>query len=210
MSYSTLTKRDLKKLFGVEEVFRSNLFTDIQPRQVSDWLETGLRQNFDFALAQGTEKARSEFLIALVFAELKQQVQDKASIFSGWEFNVDVEKGLTERCDFLVFRSSYQAEMESPIVVTVEAKEEDFNKGITQCTAEMIAARIFNEREGNPTNQVYGCVTTGDVWRFLILRGNRSEIDSKPFDLRDDIETIFGLLWAMTFDEITWKNGEHN
>jgi hypothetical protein len=37
--------------------------------------------------------------------------------------------------------------------------------------AEMIAAKLFNEREGNALNTIYGAVTTGTNWNFLKYEG---------------------------------------
>lgn len=202
MAYSNFTNKNLKDLFGVEVIPQGGLYEKVPPRPIGDWLKVFLEQNTDFAILQATEKARSEFIIAPIFAELRQQAQEKISIFSGWELNVDAEKGLTGRCDFLVSRTPYQAVMESPIVVAVEAKQEDFNKGTTQCIAEMIGARIFNEREGNPQTEIYGTVTTGDAWRFLTLRGQQGLFDPNLLTLKD-IDKIFGVLWAMAFDEIS-------
>ena len=202
MSYSNFTTKNLKERFGVEEVFRAKMFDDVKPRPVSDLLTTFLAQNTDFAILQKTEKARSEFIIAPIFAELRQQAAEKISVFSGWELNVDASQGLTGRCDFLVSRTPYQAVMESPIVVAVEAKQQDFDKGTTQCLAEMVGARIFNERENNPQTEIYGTVTTGDAWRFLILRGNQGLIEPNLLILKD-IDKVFGILWAMTFGEIS-------
>lgn len=201
MSYSNFTTKNLKDLFGVEIIPQGGLYDQVAPRPIGDWLKTFLAQNTDFAILQATEKARSEFIIAPIFVELRQQAEEKISIFSGWELNVDADKGLTGRCDFLVSRTPYQALMESPIVVAVEAKQEDFNKGTTQCIAEMIGARIFNEREGNPQTEIYGTVTTGDAWRFLTLRENQGLFDPNLLTLKD-IDRIFGILWAMTFDEM--------
>ena len=201
MSYSNFTIKDLKDCFGVEEVFRAGIFDDVAPRPIGNLLKTFLDQNTNFAILQRTEKARSEFIIAPIFAELRQQAAEKISVFSGWELNVDAEKGLMGRCDFLVSDSPYQADMEAPIVVAVEAKQQDFDKGTTQCIAEMIAARIFNEREGHSRNRIYGTVTTGDVWRFLVLRDKQGLIDPNLLTLKD-VDKIFGILWAMTFDEI--------
>ena len=182
-------------------MFRAKMFDDVAPRPVSDLLTTFLAQNTDFAILQKTEKARSEFIIAPIFAELRQQASEKISVFSGWELNIDASQGLTGRCDFLVSRTPYQAVMESPIVVAVEAKQQDFDKGTTQCLAEMVGARIFNERESNPQTEIYGTVTTGDAWRFLILRDNQGLIEPNLLTLKD-IDKIFGILWAMTFGEI--------
>ena len=204
MSYSAITGSELKDNFGIDWEYRADLFRHIAPRPASDMLKSLLRETVPFALAFGSEKARSEYIIAPIFFELRQQAGRQISVFSGIELNVDRKRKLSGFCDFLVSRSPSQNILEAPVVVAVEAKRQDFEKGITQCLAEMIAARIFNERRGRPIEEVYGCVTTGDVWRFLVLRGSLAEIEARSFDISDDLEKILGLLWAMTFGEVEY------
>ena len=198
MSYSNFTSRDLKEKFGIIQEIKSDVLTNISPRKVSDLLKDSLQRHTKMALSQGLEKARSEFIIAPILAELYDQAQNELSLFSGWELNVDVELGLIGRCDFLISRSNNQIYLESPIVVAVEAKQDDFRQGINQCIAEMIAARIFNERDGTGIEKIFGCVTTGDVWRFLILDGKSAIIEEKVFEL-SEVEQIVGILWEMSF-----------
>ena len=83
MPYSSFTTRDLKKGFGIEEIYQAGIFTEIAPREVSEWLETTLVYGVELALAQGTEKARSELIISPIFVELRNQADKKISIFSG-------------------------------------------------------------------------------------------------------------------------------
>ncbi len=202
MSYSKFTNLELKQKFGIEPIYRPGLFTALPSCQASELLNMTLAQNIPFALAQGTEKARSEYIIAPVLVELRRQTQERISIFSGWDFNVDKKAGLSGFCDFLVSRSPFQFALEAPVVVAVEAKQQNFEKGLTQCTAEMVAARIYNERAGNDIGTVYGCVTTGDIWRFLALRGNYAEIESSSFDITQDLAQILGILRAMSCGDI--------
>ncbi len=200
MAYSNFTSRDLKEKFGIIQEIKSNVFTNVSPRKVSDLLKDSLQRHTKMALSQGLEKARSEFIIAPILAEIYDQAQNELSLFSGWELNVDAELGLIGRCDFLISRSNNQTYLESPIVVAVEAKQDDFRQGINQCIAEMIAARIFNERDGTGIEKIFGCVTTGDVWRFLILDGKSAIIEEKVFEL-SEVEQIIGILWAMSFQD---------
>ena len=81
-------------------------------------------------------------------------------------------------------------------MTVVEAKNENFKNGIAQATAEMLAARIFNERKGLVLAQIFGAVTTGDMWRFLMLEGNTIYADANRYDL-DDLEKIIGILCYM-------------
>ena len=198
MAYSNFTSRELKENFGIIQEMKSDVFTNVAPRKVSDLLKDSLQRHTKMALLQGLEKARSEFIIAPILAELYDQANNELSLFSGWELNVDAELGLIGRCDFLISRSNNQSYLESPIVVAVEAKQDDFRQGINQCIAEMIAARIFNERDGTGIEKIFGCVTTGDVWRFLILDGKSAIIEEKVFEL-SEVEQIIGILWEMSF-----------
>jgi hypothetical protein len=122
MSYSSFTSKDLKEKFGIIQEIKSNIFTNVPARQISDLLKTNLQRHTKLALAQGLEKVRSEFIIAPILAELYDQAENELSLFSGWELNVDFELGLFGRCDFLISRSNNQTYLESPIVVAVEAK----------------------------------------------------------------------------------------
>lgn len=87
--------------------------------------------------------------------------------------------------------------MKSPVITFVEAKNENMMGGLGQCIAEMIAAKIFNEKEGNSISSIYGTVTTGLFWKFLKLTGNIVQIDLKNYGIEDNPERIIGILSAM-------------
>ncbi len=197
MPYSAYTDEILKEKFGIEQFLQDDLFADFPEKKTSSFLTETLEKSLEFALSQKTEKARSEFIIAPVFLELREQTNRSISIFSGIKFDVDKKQKLDGVCDFLISRSPYQVVMEAPVVVAVEAKRQDFEKGISQCIAEMIAARIFNERRGKILDKMFGCVTTGDVWRFLYLQENKAFVDTTSYNVRKDIEKILGILFKM-------------
>ncbi len=197
MSYSSFTAEKLKDQFAVEQIWEKDIFANVETLLPSETLREAIDYNVNFAIMQGSEKARSEFIIAPILLEVKKKSNGKVSLFSGVKFDVDKSKKLDGISDFLISRSSYQVVLEAPVVVAVEAKRQDFEKGIAQCAAEMIAAGIFNERKGLKLNVIYGCVTTGDVWRFLLLKKNRVYVDSIAFDVNEDLERILGILYAM-------------
>ncbi|MEB3218525.1 MAG: hypothetical protein VKN72_20130 [Nostocales cyanobacterium 94392] len=57
----------------------------------------------------------------------------------------------------------------------------------------MYAARLFNEREENEITEIYGVVTTGEIWKFLKLSGERVHVDLAEYFL-NDINKILGIL----------------
>ena len=63
----------------------------------------------------------------------------------------------------------------------VEAKNENIKNGLGQCIAEMVAAQIFNQQEGQDYEEIYGVVSTGTVWKFLLLRDKQVFIDSQEY-----------------------------
>jgi hypothetical protein len=148
-----------------------------------------------------TGKARSEFIIAPVLVEVRRQLKKRISVFSGVEFNVDIEQGLRGTCDFLLSLSPLQLTIQAPVVSVVEAKNENMKAGIAQCTAEMLAAQKFNATKGHALPAVYGAVTTGILWRFLRLQGTNVAVDSAEYSI-EKIEQIVGILVGMVKEAI--------
>lgn len=192
MPYSQFTIENVQSELGVQVQDRLNLFGDILPVAYSDLLTQLLEKYSPLAIAIGTEKSRSEFIIAPILFELKQQA-DQVSLFSGKEFNVEPIRGLTGFCDFLISRSPEQLFIKSPVVTIVEAKNDNIASGLGQCIAEMVAAQLFNERHQNPIPTVYGVVTTGSNWKFLQLQGNVVEADLMEYYL-SDVGKLLGIL----------------
>ena len=89
--------------------------------------------------------------------------------------------------------SSVQYSMEAPVLVVVEAKNDNINRGLGQCMAEMIASQIFNKNEGISRDCIYGTVTNGSVWRFLKLQEDKIFIDKKEYFI-DRLDILLGIL----------------
>lgn len=193
MSYSEFTLAKVKAIFDLTTNEKVDFFVDSPTLEPSLLLKEILAYNLPLALASNSEKARSEMIIAPILIELRKQLQDKINIFSGIEFNVSSEKGLTGVCDFIISDSLEQLFVSAPVVTLVEAKKENINASLGQCVAEMLAAQIFNERFENEVPAIYGTVTTGTNWRFLKLEKNIISIDLSEYYLRD-IEKILGIL----------------
>lgn len=193
MAYSDFTIEGLKHQFGLKFAEINGFFVAV-PIPVSDYLQETIRRNFPLAVAINTEKARSEFLIAPILAELKQ-IHPGISLFSGTEFTVDATQGLNGICDFLISSSSEQFAIEAPVAAIVEAKKENLNLAMPQCIGAMVAAQTFNLKKENAIASVYGIVTTGSIWRFLKLEGTTVTIDLNEIYLTP-LEVLLGLLAA--------------
>jgi hypothetical protein len=56
-------------------------------------------------------------------------------------------------------------------------------EGFGQCAAEMYAAQLYNQQENNPSTCIYGSVTNGYEWVFLILKDNILWIDTDRYTI---------------------------
>ena len=197
MSYSDFTIKQIQNNFALEIVETFGLFSKNEAVKLSDYFTVTLEENIPLAVAMNTEKAKSELIISPVLIEIRKLFNRKISFFSGVEFNIDKEKGLNGYCDFLISLSAEQLFVKSPVIALVEAKNENIMAGLGQCMAEMIAARIFNETEGNNIPITYGAVTTGIFWKFIKLVENTAYIDLKDYSLEENPERVIGILSAM-------------
>ncbi len=197
MPYSDFTLKQVQHKFGLNIIEKRGIFSALTPVTISEYFAITLEENIPLAVSMNTEKAKSELIIANVLIEMRKQFDRKISFFSGVEFNIDKEQGLNGYCDFLISLSPEQLFVTSPIILLVEAKNENMMGGFGQCIAEMIAARLFNEAEGNQIPTLYGAVTTGMSWKFVKLIANVVHIDLKDYSLEENPEHIIGILSAM-------------
>ncbi|MEM9543705.1 MAG: hypothetical protein AAGA60_29975 [Cyanobacteria bacterium P01_E01_bin.42] len=199
MPYSKFTLAKAVENFQLDLVEGDRFFPEIAPVNPSALLEETLRETIPWAIAVGSEKARSEGIINPVLLEVKRQLKGQISVFSGEEFSVQPEFDLTGYVDFLISRSPEQLFIKAPAIVLVEAKKEDLKPGLGQCLAEMVAAQRFNQQKKQAIATIYGTVTSGTVWRFLKLEGQTVAIDLNDYPL-PPVEQILGFLVWMVRD----------
>jgi hypothetical protein len=196
MPYNNFTVEEVGDKFGL--VFKAKSFlpelAEILP---SSWLKETLVKTLPLTKMVGSEKARSEFIIAPILVELRGLANDEISIFSGREFNVDKELGLNGICDFLISKSSDQLTLSAPILALVEAKKGVLEDGWGQCIAEMVAAQKFNEHKGKPIQSIYGIVTSGSLWHFLQMQGNSVLLDPNEYSLSPLEKLLAVLNWMV-------------
>ena len=195
MSYRQFTLATVKKTFDLTTSEEVNIFAHIPTLKCSDYLADTLQYNIPLALGSNTEKARSEMIIAPILIDIRKQLNASFNLFSGVAFEVESKQGLTGYCDFILSRSPEKLFVATPVIMLVEAKNENIKGGLGQCVAEMVAAQIFNQREQNPIATIYGVVTTGTIWKFLRLTDHQVEIDLTEYYL-SEIDQILGILKA--------------
>ena len=193
MPYSDFSLEKVKRTFQLTTSETVDLFADVPGLECSALLTEILRYNVPLALASNSEKARSEMIISPILIDLRRQLKDRLNLFSGIEFDVDSERGLNGICDFIISKSPEILFVSAPVITLVEAKKENITAGLGQCVAEMLAARIFNERTGNEVSTIYGAVTTGSIWKFMKLDGSVISIDLTEYYLKD-VNKILGIL----------------
>lgn len=193
MPYSSFSLASARDAFGLTLQEGHSLFADVSPVTPSVSLQTMLSDYIPLATAISTEKARSEFLIAPILAEVRRQFHNQISLFSGTEFTVSPEQGLQGFCDYMLCASPEQLIITRPVVTIVEAKREDLIGGLGQCIAAMVAAQQFNQRSEFPSESIYGSVTSGTNWKFLKLQGQTVYVDSLEYYI-NQIDQILGIL----------------
>ena len=196
MSYERFTLNMLEQQFGLQLLEVSDLFATVKEVTTSAFLQTTLKRNLPLVMGKGTEKVRSELLIAPILVEVREMLEQRIAVFSGVAFNVDKKLGLHGFCDFLISQNPLLLEIQAPVLMLAEAKKEDLPSGVPQCLAEMIAAQRFNEARGQAREKIFGVVTSGTDWRFLQLEGTQATLDLREYNL-NEIDQILGILVFM-------------
>ncbi len=173
-----------------------DLFSSVPEAPVRPELAAMLQWYVPMAPAISTEKARSEWIVAPLLAELFLMTDGQVSLFSGTEFSPDAASGLAGAVDFLISRSRERYFTQVPGVAVMEAKNEDTRRGLGQCAAIMVAAQRFNERGEQQSGVVFGGVTTGSNWRFLQLDGAHVAVDRREYHF-NQLGLILGILQHM-------------
>lgn len=199
MAYSDFTLKDVQEKLQLTINEDTALFRSVPLVAPSDWLHETLQRTLSLALQIGTEKARSELIIMPVLIEFRERAPQPISLFSGTLFNVEPALGLTGFCDFIISRSSQQLVINAPVLMVVEAKNENINAGVPQCLAAMFAAHIFNAQAGRPATPIYGVVTAGNLWRFLKLEGTAAFVDRDEYYV-SQVDKLLGIFISLMDD----------
>jgi hypothetical protein len=151
------------------------------------------RQNIDVF---SSEAARCENIIYPVIREVYKKYVAKFSLWSHQTLSYD--EILTGIPDYLITSKSPLGKtiLGLPIIVIVEAKQNNFTEGWGQCLAELLAAQKLNQDETFP---VQGVVTDGEIWHFgKLIR--QVFIKNETVLAISDLKKIFGAISSLLRD----------
>lgn len=189
MAYSDFTLSTLQQRFDLTHQ-RQRLFSDITPLTPSDWLNNALQTAEELPVK--SEKAKSELIVMPILLELRNQNHKRFTIFSGENLVADPENGLNGECDFIITEDTGSFELNPPILQIIEAKKNDIENNIALCAAQLLGAKLYNEKQNVNLPVLYGCITTGDDWLFIQL-AQQLLIDTRKFYL-GDVAQLLGVL----------------
>jgi hypothetical protein len=183
--------------FGVKAISRDLFPKDIKEFKPSNWLLETLE--ITKKLKFYSESERSHRLVHPILSELSGMSDYDLMIYAGRELNVDIKIGLNGECDFMLSFGSLMDIVDVPIFNVVEAKRQDIEYGSAQCAAQLIGAKRYNHNDGVEVPFLYGCSSTGDVWRFLKYENNMIILDSNRY-YSENLEELLGVLQYIVDD----------
>jgi hypothetical protein len=132
-----------------------------------------------------SETARREALIAPILFKVAAYLDIKIN----FEYVLRVSPELGGKVDYFMQRNGH--------LLVLEAKQADLQRGFIQMTTELIALDIW---KNDDTPLLYGCVSVGDVWRFVVLNRSQKQIIEDlnaylvPVNVLELIRVLVGIL----------------
>ena len=194
MAYKSFTLDILEENFGIQQKIAPFLPQPLSSVVPTEKLLERLGENEELGISLISEKGKSEAIVYPILLEVLRGNKDKFSIFSGATIKADVKKGLNGECDFVFTKSTRTISLKAPVFCLTEAKNDNIDNGIGQCAAQMLA-RVYNQKNKNPIETVFGCVTNADKWLFLMLKEDTLYIEPN----RIAIESLDKILGAFNF-----------
>jgi hypothetical protein len=192
MGYSKYKKlRTVVKKFNLDAQSVS-LFDTIEPCEPSSWLLDTLKKSRLVPL--NNEKTKAERIISPILVEIAEFYQEKVTLFSGEELEVNASDDLSGACDFFFVLHPHKPYIESPIISLAESKNEDMEYGRAQCAAQLYGAKLYNESEGKNIPVLYGCATDGVEWQFLRFENNTFYIDNRIYTNLNEILGVWHVI----------------
>ena len=179
-----ITSKNLAKTFGYEfEKDKIDFEIGELNSELVEWVKDFYKKLFRLQkkINLDSEMAKREFLVAPIIYQLVQSFDIEVDI----EANTYFDKTLKGSIDYVL-------NSKSNVFIAIEAKNSEVEKGIVQLTSELIAIdKILEEK----SDFVYGAVTTGFSWCFVVLDRNKKNIiqNIEYFSIKE-LKTIVEIL----------------
>ncbi len=170
--YKNYTASELKDIFKIEIQRNEDLFTNFK---LSDKDYSFLQENVKDMLSRirlsmsDNEATRSNLLVSHILWQASKVY--KLGIFFEPVLNIsqeetpDLPHQLNDKFDSALTLD--EIDFVRPVISIVEVKKSNLSEGLGQCVAEMYGAiKKFNQ------NSVYGIITDGAEWEFLLLENS--------------------------------------
>ena len=157
---------------------------DYTQREPSDFFTEKLHRLDAFDL-QRSEGAKT--LLIDAFFEEAIQPYTRLRIFKEATLRAEIASGMV---DYLV--ASRRLVATAPLLCVVEAKKDNFERGLAQCLVEMQACHEANQSAGR-THSVYGIVTNGQGWQ-LYKRETSGEVFETGLFSSTNTTQLLGML----------------
>jgi len=171
-----LKKHDLQQVNG----------TVIRPVADAPAFSDAFRAELEFTYRElpvrRSEASCGEMVLFPLLKEIWRTYIPHLGLFSHEPLEYDDD--LTGTPDYFVCkRSPYGATIpDTPYLLVVEAKLDDFERAWGQCLAAMLAAQKIN---ATPDQTVYGIATNGKTWEFGVLLGKIFTQQQEPYAVAD-------------------------
>ena len=133
-----------------------------------------------------TSEAAKVLIMDLIFAEIVPSF-DNLRIWKEVILSTDT---LTGTADYLI--APKRAYLETPLLCVAEAKRDNFERGVAQCIAEMVACAQNNEAQKR-FSDILGIVSNGNTWQFYKLTQSKDIFESGQFSI-SELPKLLGAL----------------
>ena len=194
--YRKYSAAELKAIFNITLLKDANLFNNFQPTDQSypDLQVAVKKMKSRISLSKSDNEAtRGSLLVSHILWEASDTYNLGIFFEPPVDINPEETPGLPHPLNgkYDCALSLDEIDFISPIISVVEVKKSSLSDGLGQCVAEMYATlKKFQQ------DQVYGIITDGEVWSFLLLENLTLSVNennyyiSKVADIVDRIGYI--------------------
>jgi flagellar biosynthesis regulator FlbT len=197
LKFSQITREMLGQIFGLSLPEVWLLPNRLQPP--SAWFLEQLQRfaMFDFDYSEASR-------VLLIDLYLQEAIQSYPDLRVWKEVPLQTDQ-LTGFADYLI--TPRQIAPTQPFLCIIEAKRDDFERGMTQCVAELLVCQEKNAVLKDVT-ATYGIVTNGNAWRFYQLTPNRVVLESATYGIGQQAELLGALDYMLGECEKLIRRGD--